>query len=50
MPANKKRIEIKLTRANSAMAKEAARLMKMPVSRVISLCLEGSTNPKRKTA
>ena len=50
MPANRKRIEIRLTRANSAMAREAARLLKMPVSKVVSLCLEGSTNPKRKTA
>lgn len=50
MPANKKRIEITLTRANSAMAKEASRLLKMPVAKVISLCLEGSTNPNKKTA
>ncbi len=48
MPASKKRrITITLTRANSAMAEEAARLLKIPVARVISSCLAGSTNPKR---
>ena len=48
MPA-KKRIVIRLTRANTAMAREASRLLKVPVAKVLSLCLEGSTNPKRKT-
>ena len=50
MPTNKTRIEIRLTRANSAMARQAARILKIPVAKVVSLCLEGSTNPQKKTA
>ena len=49
MPANKKRIEITLTRANSAMAIVASRVLNRPVAKVISLCLEGSTNPKDRS-
>ena len=42
---NKIQVDIDLTRANAALAEEAAKILRTTVEAVISLCLAGSTNP-----
>ena len=51
MPTNNKQeVEISLTRANAALAEEAAKILRTTVEAVITLCLAGSTNPKASAA
>ena len=45
MPTNTTTVEIDLTRANAALAFEAAKILKTSVEEVLILCLTGSTNP-----
>ena len=45
MPAKENKVVIRLTRANAALAAEAAALLKTTVEEIVSLCLRGSTNP-----
>ena len=46
MPTNNtQEVEIILTRANAALAEEAAKILRTTVEAVITLCLAGSTNP-----
>ena len=41
---NANTVELELSKANAALAHQAAELLKIPVEELISLCLKGSTN------
>ena len=42
---NKRKITLELSKANAELAKRVARILKLSVAQVVSLCLAGSTNP-----
>lgn len=44
MVDNKVTIEIELSRANAALAQQAAEILNLTVEETVSFCLQGSTN------
>lgn len=43
--SKKRRVTIELSKANAELAVQAAKILKLTLPKVISLCLTGSTNP-----